>query len=471
MACRLSMEVYFLAWVSCWLKSDGTDRCKNEEWEAHKERWQLEKIERWRTGCEKEEEMDPRAQSIPRQCQGRYVLVKTPQIISNRNVALTLKIIGGVYLIRSATSKTQQCNSLKKYSCHLLLGKTHQVELTHLRVPTALCLRVRVCVFVFYVMVCLCLLSSGQGFAFSRKEKVRHEYNKLLRKGKKNTPESKQLYKEEYPEHLQHLYLAEAEKLRNEAWTNRLNRSKLRMKGRQKGEEMGEKEDAARQGEKEDAAGQGEAADPEVTGGPELTDSVAESSEPAAAAEKERWGSLRCRRYNINVNSCDSSSVVFFFIVFQSSAEQSHEEKNAEEDVLSEDERGIWGSERKTEKKERGDLFFSVWTLCWLCTSRSPCCVCISLFICLIPGVPEEQAAERRSHSKVQREKDGDVSDAQQENKEGAAQSEPPNGVSASKDPRNWEMTPIMADAGAGVGRRASPSCLWLIWEETKVGL
>lgn len=137
-------------------------------------------------------------------------------------------------------------------------------------------------------MVCLCLLSSGQGFAFSRKEKVRHEYNKLLRKGKKNTPESKQLYKEEYPEHLQHLYLAEAEKLRNEAWTNRLNRSKLRMKGRQKGEEMGEKEDAARQGEKEDAAGQGEAADPEVTGGPELTDSVAESSEPAAAAEKER---------------------------------------------------------------------------------------------------------------------------------------------------------------------------------------
>lgn len=123
-------------------------------------------------------------------------------------------------------------------------------------------------------------MSSGQGFAFSRKEKVRHEYNKLLRKGKKKiTPESKLLYKEEYPEHLRHLYLAEAQKLRNEAWTNRLNRSKLRMKGRQKGEEMGEKEDAACQSE---------AADPEVSGGPELTDSVTESSEPAAATEKER---------------------------------------------------------------------------------------------------------------------------------------------------------------------------------------
>lgn len=131
----------------------------------------------------------------------------------------------------------------------------------------------------FYFMVCLCLLSSGQGFAFSRKEKVRHEYNKLLRKGKKNKPESKLLYKEEYPEHLRHLYLAEAEKLRNEAWTNRLNRSKLRMKGQQEGGEMAEKEDAACQDE---------AAEPGVTGGPELTDSVAESSEPAAATEKER---------------------------------------------------------------------------------------------------------------------------------------------------------------------------------------
>lgn len=60
---------------------------------------------------------------------------------------------------------------------------------------------------------------------------------------------------------------------------------------------------------------------------------------------------------------------------------------------------------------------------------------------CLIPGVPEEQSAERRSHSEVQTEKDGDVSDAQQEDQERTAQSEPPNGVFASKDPRNREMT------------------------------
>ncbi|XP_034434998.1 thyroid transcription factor 1-associated protein 26 homolog [Hippoglossus hippoglossus] len=71
-------------------------------------------------------------------------------------------------------------------------------------------------------------VSEGQGFAFKRKEKVRHEYNKLLRKEKRRNPESKQLYQEEYPEHLRHLYQAEAQKLKQEAWTNRVNRSKLR---------------------------------------------------------------------------------------------------------------------------------------------------------------------------------------------------------------------------------------------------
>lgn len=115
----------------------------------------------------------------------------------------------------------------------------------------------------------LCLLPSGQGFAFHRKEKVRHEYNKLLRKEKKNTPESKVLYRDEYPEHLRHLYMAEAEKLRSEARTNRMNRSKLRMRGQERGEERGERSDAA---------------GPEVADGSELTESVAEGNEPAAAA-------------------------------------------------------------------------------------------------------------------------------------------------------------------------------------------
>uniref|UniRef100_A0A3B4EUA8 Coiled-coil domain containing 59 n=1 Tax=Pundamilia nyererei TaxID=303518 RepID=A0A3B4EUA8_9CICH len=113
-------------------------------------------------------------------------------------------------------------------------------------------------------------VKEGQGFAFNRKQKVKHEYNKLLRKEKKKNPGSKNLYKEEYPEHLRHLYEAEAEKLKKEAWTNRVNRSKLRMKGQAKemGEGDGEEED-------DDEAQQTEAAgEEEVSGGSELKESV-----------------------------------------------------------------------------------------------------------------------------------------------------------------------------------------------------
>lgn len=123
-------------------------------------------------------------------------------------------------------------------------------------------------------------MSPGQGFALKRKQKVKHEYNKLLRREKKKNPQSKALYKEEYPEHLRHLYMAEAEKLRNEAWTNRLNRSKLRMKGQEKGEERGESEAAARQSEAADP-------EPEVTGGSEQTDSTTGNIEPTGALEKD----------------------------------------------------------------------------------------------------------------------------------------------------------------------------------------
>ncbi|XP_031169588.1 thyroid transcription factor 1-associated protein 26 homolog [Sander lucioperca] len=124
-------------------------------------------------------------------------------------------------------------------------------------------------------------VKEGQGFALKRKQKVQHEYNKLLRKEKKKNPESKALYTEEYPEHLRHLYMAEAEKLKNEAWTNRLNRSKLRMKGQEKGEEIDDKDDEAA------AAADDDDADPEVTGGSEWTDSVTGNPEPTAASEKD----------------------------------------------------------------------------------------------------------------------------------------------------------------------------------------
>ncbi|MEQ2275236.1 hypothetical protein XENORESO_000480 [Xenotaenia resolanae] len=114
-------------------------------------------------------------------------------------------------------------------------------------------------------------IREGQGFAFQKKEKVKHEYNKLLRRERKKNPKAKVVYKEEYPEHLKHLYLAEAEKMRNEAWANRVNRSKLRIKGQLK------------DGDENDADG----IDAGITGGSELTDSVSGNPEPAIASEKE----------------------------------------------------------------------------------------------------------------------------------------------------------------------------------------
>ncbi|XP_021419711.2 thyroid transcription factor 1-associated protein 26 homolog isoform X1 [Oncorhynchus mykiss] len=74
-------------------------------------------------------------------------------------------------------------------------------------------------------------IGEGQGFAFKRKEKVKHEYNKLLRKERRKNTEVKTQYTEQYPEHLRHLYEAEAEKLRNEVKANRINRTKARMAG------------------------------------------------------------------------------------------------------------------------------------------------------------------------------------------------------------------------------------------------
>uniref|UniRef100_A0A1A8CJ94 Coiled-coil domain containing 59 n=3 Tax=Nothobranchius TaxID=28779 RepID=A0A1A8CJ94_NOTKA len=119
-------------------------------------------------------------------------------------------------------------------------------------------------------------VKEGRGFAFDKKQKVRHEYNKLLRKErKKQTTESKVLYKEEYPEHLKHLYLAEEKKLRNEAWTNRMNRSKLRIKG-----QLEDKQSAA-------AAVDDDDEEEEFIGGSEQMDSVSENPKPMMASEKE----------------------------------------------------------------------------------------------------------------------------------------------------------------------------------------
>ncbi|XP_012705766.2 thyroid transcription factor 1-associated protein 26 homolog [Fundulus heteroclitus] len=85
-------------------------------------------------------------------------------------------------------------------------------------------------------------VKEGQGFAFQKKQKVKYEYNKLLRRERKKKPEAKAVYREEYPEHLKHLYLAEAEQLRNEAAANRMNRRKLRLQGQPKDEDEDEKD-------------------------------------------------------------------------------------------------------------------------------------------------------------------------------------------------------------------------------------
>ncbi|XP_051546841.1 thyroid transcription factor 1-associated protein 26 homolog [Myxocyprinus asiaticus] len=71
-------------------------------------------------------------------------------------------------------------------------------------------------------------LKEGQGFALRRKEKIKHEYNKLLRKERKKMQQSKVQLREEYPEHLKHLYLAEKERLEEEEQEKK----KKRCKGR-----------------------------------------------------------------------------------------------------------------------------------------------------------------------------------------------------------------------------------------------
>lgn len=83
------------------------------------------------------------------------------------------------------------------------------------------------------------------------------------------------LYKEEYPQHLKHLYLAEAEKIRNESRANRVNRSKLRMK-----EQLEELDEAA--------ADEDDGDNTDFAAGSELTDSVSVNPKSTSASEKNR---------------------------------------------------------------------------------------------------------------------------------------------------------------------------------------
>ncbi|XP_074181449.1 thyroid transcription factor 1-associated protein 26 [Rhinolophus sinicus] len=56
----------------------------------------------------------------------------------------------------------------------------------------------------------------GQGFAFRRKLKIQQNYKKLLWREKKAQTTQESQFRDRYPDHLKHLYLAEEERLRKQ---------------------------------------------------------------------------------------------------------------------------------------------------------------------------------------------------------------------------------------------------------------
>uniref|UniRef100_A0A4W4HP28 Thyroid transcription factor 1-associated protein 26 n=1 Tax=Electrophorus electricus TaxID=8005 RepID=A0A4W4HP28_ELEEL len=66
------------------------------------------------------------------------------------------------------------------------------------------------------------------GFAFKRRQQIKQEYRKLLRKEKWRMQDSKAQLTEEYPAHLKHLYLAEQQRLDEEEQMKRIHRRKGR---------------------------------------------------------------------------------------------------------------------------------------------------------------------------------------------------------------------------------------------------
>ncbi|XP_072530053.1 thyroid transcription factor 1-associated protein 26 homolog isoform X1 [Salminus brasiliensis] len=83
-------------------------------------------------------------------------------------------------------------------------------------------------------------VQEGQGFAFNRKQKAQRQYSKLLRKERWRMQNSKPQLKDNYPEHLKHLYMAEQERLDEEEQVKRHHRKKRRAADAEedKGEDM-----------------------------------------------------------------------------------------------------------------------------------------------------------------------------------------------------------------------------------------
>ncbi|XP_061495632.1 thyroid transcription factor 1-associated protein 26 [Rhineura floridana] len=59
-------------------------------------------------------------------------------------------------------------------------------------------------------------IREGQGFAFWRKQKIQRDYKKLIKKESHASSQNNTGFKEDYPEHLKHLYLAEEEMLKKQ---------------------------------------------------------------------------------------------------------------------------------------------------------------------------------------------------------------------------------------------------------------
>ncbi|XP_062373739.1 thyroid transcription factor 1-associated protein 26 homolog [Sardina pilchardus] len=122
-------------------------------------------------------------------------------------------------------------------------------------------------------------LNEGLGFAFKRREKVKHEYNKLRRKQRKNKEVEKNVT-DKYPEHLQHLYLAEEERQRHEELKRRHGRTERTTAS------MGKEEEEDRHEFCPDNAITITAADQPVCS--EQTKTVSKQSPPASTPQSDR---------------------------------------------------------------------------------------------------------------------------------------------------------------------------------------
>lgn len=134
-------------------------------------------------------------------------------------------------------------------------------------------------------------LHEGQGFALKRKEKVKHEYRKLLRRQWKSKGQKSEL-KSEYPDHLQHLYLAEEQRERNEQ--RKRQRSTERIAPPPRKEESSQKDEAPAAGVRMNAVPQPQPTD--CSSG--QTKELCTQATPASSPQQDRKTGKKTTSYN-----------------------------------------------------------------------------------------------------------------------------------------------------------------------------